>query len=74
MFQYRLVYLRKSFNLTQSDLGKILSMTQRSISRFETGETFPDEKTLNLIADNFNVSTDYLLGRTDIKNIYSNNK
>ncbi|SCJ45285.1 transcriptional repressor DicA [uncultured Clostridium sp.] len=74
MFQYRLVYLRKSFNLTQTDLGKILSMTQRSISRFETGETFPDEKTLNLIADYFNVSTDYLLGRTDIKNIYSNNK
>ncbi len=70
MFKYRLIELRKSNNLSQTELGKILSMTQRSISRFETGETFPDERTLNLIADYFKVSVDYLLARTDIKNIY----
>lgn len=70
MFKYRLIELRKSNNLSQTELGKILSMTQRSISRFETGQTFPDERTLNLIADYFEVSVDYLLARTDIKNIY----
>lgn len=71
MFKHRLIELRKSRNLSQTELGKILSMTQRSISRFETGETFPDERTLNLIADYFNVSVDYLLARTNIKNIYT---
>lgn len=42
-------------------------MTQRSYSRFETGETFPTELMLNKIADVFNVSTDYLVGRTNLK-------
>lgn len=70
MFKNRLKELRKEHCLTQNDLGRILSITQRSISRFETGETFPTEEVLNKIADLFDVSTDYLLGRTNIRNIY----
>lgn len=70
MFKDRFKELRKEHCLTQNDIGKMLSITQRSISRFETGETFPTEEVLNKIADLFDVSTDYLLGRTDIRNIY----
>lgn len=42
-----------------------LSMSQNTISRYETGEREADYKTLILFADYFNVSIDYLLGRTD---------
>ena len=42
-----------------------LSMSQNSISRYETGEREADYKTLIAFADYFNVSVDYLLGRTD---------
>lgn len=70
MFKARLVYLRKSKDLNQSQLGEILHLSQRSISRLERGDTLPDQTVLNQIADFFNVSVDYLLGRTDIPNIY----
>lgn len=40
-------------------------MSQNTISRYETGEREADYKTLILFADYFNVSIDYLLGRTE---------
>ncbi len=52
----------KNMQLTLSmDLG----MNQNSISRYETGETQADYETLIAFADYFEVSIDYLLGRTD---------
>ena len=42
-----------------------LNMNQNSISRYETGEREADYKTLIVFADYFNVSIDYLLGRTE---------
>ncbi len=42
-----------------------LNMSQNTISRYETGEREADYKTLILFADYFNVSVDYLLGRTN---------
>ncbi len=42
-----------------------LSMSQNTISRYETGEREADYKTLILFADYFDVSIDYLLGRTE---------
>lgn len=42
-----------------------LGMSQNSISRYETGEREADYKTLLAVAKYFNVSVDYLLGRTD---------
>ena len=71
MFKDKLVELRKEKKLSQCQLGEILSITQRSLSRLENGETFPDEQTLNAIADYFDVSVDYLLSRTTIRNIYA---
>lgn len=68
MFCDILKSLRKEHRLTQSQLGNILHLSQRAVSHYESGERFPDEQTLNLIADYFNVSVDYLLGRTSLKN------
>lgn len=70
MFGKRLKLLRTNLNLTQTQLGENLNLSQRAISSYENNLRFPDEQTINLIADYFNVSVDYLLGRTDIKNIY----
>ena len=42
-----------------------LNLNQNSISRYENGEREADYSTLIAIADYFNVSVDYLLGRTD---------
>jgi len=42
-----------------------LNMNQNSISRYETGEREADYSTLIAFADYFDVSVDYLLGRTD---------
>lgn len=74
MFGKRLKTLRKDFKLTQAQLGKNLNLSQRTISGYENGLRFPDEQILNLIADFFDVSVDYLLGRTNIKNIYNQNR
>ena len=70
MLGIRLRELRNEKEITQSELGKILNLSQRSISQYELGIRFPDEVVLNLIADFFDVSLDYLFGRTNIKNIY----
>lgn len=74
MLGIRLRELRNEKEITQSELGKILNLSQRSISQYELGIRFPDEVVLNLIADFFDVSLDYLFGRTNIKNIYKNIK
>lgn len=61
----RLKELREKRHLSQLKLGMDLSLSQNSISRYETGEREADYATLILIADYFNVSIDYLLERTD---------
>ena len=68
-FQKRLVALRKEKNLTQRALGKELNLTERSICAYETGTRHPDFNGLLCMADYFNVSLDYLVGRSEIREI-----
>ncbi|WZY00395.1 helix-turn-helix transcriptional regulator [Bacillus sp. FSL W7-1360] len=56
--------LRKQRKLTQEQLGQMLGVTKVSVSGYETGNRNPDTSTLIKICDTFNVSADYLLGRT----------
>ena len=62
---FRLKELRKSKNISQLKLAIDLNMNQNTISRYETMEREADYDTLIKLADYFNVSIDYLLGRTD---------
>lgn len=55
--------LRQDRGLTQSELGKVISVTSGTISNYEHGFHLPDLEKLVLLADYFGVSTDYLLGR-----------
>lgn len=61
----RLKELRKRKGISQQRLATDLNTTQNTISRYETGEREPGIDDLTKIADYFNVSVDYLLGRTD---------
>lgn len=57
--------LRTSSGYTQSKMAEKLGIAKSTISMYENGKREPDFETLELIADFFNVDTDYLLGRTD---------
>lgn len=61
----RLKEIRKKRGITQLKLAMDLNISQNTISRYETGEREADYATLIRLADYFNVSTDYLLERTD---------
>ena len=65
--EFRLKKLRKERNISQLKLALDLNMNQNSISRYENGEREADYETLIKIADYFDVSLDYLLGRDDNK-------
>lgn len=65
----RLKELRKEKGISQLKLAMELNTNQNTISRYETGEREPGINELISIADYFNVSVDYLLGRTDVRNI-----
>ncbi|QNB45352.1 helix-turn-helix domain-containing protein [Thermanaerosceptrum fracticalcis] len=64
-FGERLVYLRKKHKMTQNDFAKILSVSRGAISMWEIDQRTPDPSTLKKIADLFNVSVDWLLGRVE---------
>ena len=65
----RLREVRKARGISQLKLALDLNTNQNTISRYETGAREADYKTLLIFADYFNVSIDYLLGRTDIKEV-----
>lgn len=62
----RIRQLRLSRNMSQADLGKILNVSNVSVSGYENGTREPDSKTLKLLATTFDVSTDYLLGNNSL--------
>ncbi len=67
-FKCRLKQLRDEHQLTQSELGKILNISKQSISSYENGGSFPPPDMLGRLIDYFGVTSDYILGRTDIRN------
>jgi transcriptional regulator with XRE-family HTH domain len=65
LFKERLVQLREEMHLKQKEFAEAVKIHNRNINRYELGLREPDFDTLIQIADFFNVSTDYLLGRTE---------
>lgn len=63
----RLKEIREDRDLLQKDIAKVLNIPQQNYSRYELGIIkMPIEK-YEILADFYNVSIDYLIGRTDIK-------
>ena len=61
----RLRALRKERNLRQSDVAKLLGIGVRTYQYYEGDAHRPDYEMLMKLADFFEVSTDYLLGRSE---------
>lgn len=65
-FSNRLKELRQNRDVMQLELAKTLNVHKTTISNWENGKRFPDEDMLNKIAEYFNVSMNYLLGKDEI--------
>nr|WP_325179342.1 helix-turn-helix transcriptional regulator [uncultured Oscillibacter sp.] len=61
----RLKELREERRIYQRELAEILDMSFRGYQNYETGQSEPKLATLLAIADYYQVSIDYLVGRTD---------
>ncbi|SDH99887.1 helix-turn-helix domain-containing protein [Desulfosporosinus hippei] len=64
----RLKETRISKGLTQLQVMKLTNVNHKTLSGYENGVSEPDLETLKILAILYNVSTDYLLGRTDDSN------
>ncbi|QIW52828.1 helix-turn-helix domain-containing protein [Lactococcus raffinolactis] len=67
MLSERLKSLRLEAKITQKEISNKLEIGQGTYARYEKGDRKPTGEILNDLAKFFNVSTDYLLGNTDIK-------
>ena len=64
-FKTRIKELRTSNNLTQLEISNFLEINERSYQNLEYGTSKPKYDTLIKLADYYNVSIDYLVGRSN---------
>lgn len=64
---------RKLLGITQDELGRKLGVTNKAVSKWETGETLPEITMLELLARSLNISIDELLTQTDNQQIAKKN-
>ncbi len=66
----RLKELREDKDLYQKDVASLLKITQQQYNKYELGiNSIPIEK-ISVLADYYNTSVDYLIGRTDVRKPY----
>lgn len=68
MISTRLKSLREDADLSQKELAKLLGVSPSTIGMYEAGKRTPDSEMLTRICDFFNITVDYLIGRSNIKN------
>ncbi len=68
MIGKRIKELRLEKGITQSELSNHLGLTPKMVSFYELEQRFPPQDIIIKLADYFNVSTDYLLGRSEFHN------
>lgn len=64
----RIKSLRLEANLTQEEFGKPYSLKKSTVSQYESGSSRPDDELKKRIALDYNVSLDWLMGLTDVRN------
>ncbi len=70
----RLKEIREDRDIKQSEIAKLLKISQAQYSRCEMGINLISIEKLNILADFYNVSIDYLVGRTDERAPYPKKK
>lgn len=68
MFAQKLDELLQTLDITQYRLAKETGIPQSGISQYRSGKVEPTLERLVILADYFEVTTDYLLGRTELRN------
>ena len=71
MVNNRIRELRKSQNMSQEALAEVIHTTQQAVSRMENHAYDIPSESLIKMADYFNVTTDYILGISDVKRDYN---
>ncbi len=66
-FGDRLVYVRMSKKLSQSNIGKMIGVNGDTYGRYECDKAIPSVEIARNIADILDVSLDYLTGKTDVE-------
>lgn len=66
--------LREDSDYTQEYIAKLLNVNQRTYSRYENGEHAIPLTILSFLADFYETSVDYLIGRTDVRTAYPPSK
>jgi len=64
----RIKLLREEHKLKQEDLAKILSISTSAVGMYERDEREPNDDLTIKLAEYFGVSTDFLLGKSDVRN------
>ena len=65
-FKERLKELRKERNLSQQELGNLINMSKMAISHWESGHSEPSIAQLIVLSEYFDVTVDYLIGKTEL--------
>ncbi len=68
----RLKTLRSEKELTQEEFGKPYNLKKSTVSQYESGSSKPDDELKKRIANDYNVSLDWLMGISNIRNPYNN--
>lgn len=66
IFQEKLIEQRNLYNFTQRQMAEKLDISQPAYIRYENGTAEPTQETLVKLAEIFDVSVDYLLGRKEL--------
>lgn len=69
MVHNRIKQLRTDKGITQVEFARAIGIAKNTASQYENGQRTPDLETIKKIAKYFRVSTDYLLGQSDAKNV-----
>ena len=72
-FNEKLVSIRKKQGLSQEELGMELQVSRQTISKWETGQSYPDFQSLVMLSDYFGMSLDELVKDIDVQDIKKKN-
>ena len=73
-FNERLMALRKKWGLSQEELGFELGVSRQTVSKWESGQSYPDFQRLVLLADYFDISLDELVRGLDVGDVRALNE
>lgn len=72
-FNEKLINLRKSKGLSQEEMGEQLQVSRQTISKWETGQSYPDFQRLVLLSDYFGLMLDELVKDIEVEDVREKN-